>query len=70
MGVCLHLRALQASLNRKGFLKEIKGRSHFSDSAIVASHVVEGHRLPQLVIFDKLFGLFQKVKGRINVFFL
>ena len=68
--VSLDLGSLQPRLNRECPLQEVEGGAHFADAAIVASHVVEGHCLSQLVVFAKLLALLEQIKRTVNVFLL
>ena len=54
MSVSLDLGSLQSALNREGPLQKVESSSHFSNSTIVAGHVVESHSLSEFVIFAEL----------------
>jgi hypothetical protein len=41
--VSLNFGSLETGLNRQGFLQEIQSSSHFADSTIIASHIIECH---------------------------
>ncbi len=69
VSVCLDLGSLQAGLDCEGLLQKVQCSAHLPNTSIVACHVVECHGHAQLVGVDKLLGLFQKVKGRVYVFF-
>lgn len=51
MSICLYFWSLETRFNGQSLLKIVKGGSHLADPAVIASHVVEGHRLAQLVVF-------------------
>lgn len=70
MCVSLDLWTLQTRLDGQGSLQKVQSRSHLTDAAIVAGHVVEGHRLAKFVVFAEFFGLFEQVQCTVDVFFL
>lgn len=70
MGISLSFWSLKSRLDGQGSLQKVESSSHFSDPSVVAGHVVEGHCLSQLVIFTKFLGLFEKVKGTVDIFLL
>ena len=55
MSVGLGLGALQTRLNSQCTLQEVECRAHLSDSSIIACHVVECHRLSQLIRLTQFF---------------
>ena len=70
MSIGLDLRSLQTRLNSECTLQEVQGGAHLSNTSIVASHIVEGHSLAELVVLAELLRLFEQVKSTVNVFFL
>ena len=70
MCVGLHFWSLQLCLNSKCLLQEVEGGPHLSNSAVVASHIVVGHCLAELVVLAELLGLLQQVECRIYIFLL
>lgn len=54
MGVGLRFWSLQPALDGQGALQEVQSRPHLANSAIVASHVVERHRLSELIRLAQL----------------
>ena len=69
VGVCLDLGPLQASLDRQCLLQEVEGSTHFANSSIVTSHVIESHRHAELISLAQLLRLLQQVQGAINILF-
>ena len=63
VGISLDLRSLYAGLYRQSLLQEIQCSPHFSNPAIVASHVVKCHGHAQLVGLAELLGLLEKIKS-------
>lgn len=70
MRICLDLGSLQPRFNRESPLQEVERCTHFSNTAIVASHVVEGHRLTKFIVLAQFFAFLQKVKCTVNILLL
>ncbi len=70
MRISLDLGSLQPGLNRESPLQEVERCTHFADSAIIASHVIEGHRLTKFIVLAKFFAFLQKVKCTVDIFLL
>lgn len=70
MGIRLNLGSLQLSLDCERLLQEVECRAHLADPAVVASHVVVGHGLAELVVLAELLTLAQKVERRVDVLLL
>lgn len=70
MCVGLNLRALKARLNGERALQEVKSGAHFADTAIVASHIVKGHGLAELVVLAQFLALLKQVKRAVDVLLL
>lgn len=51
VGIRLDFWTLQARLNSERALQEVEGGAHFTNAAIVARHVIEGHGLTELIVF-------------------
>jgi hypothetical protein len=61
MRVRLHFGPLKLRLDCQSLLEEVQRRPHFADPTVVASHIVEGHRLAKLIILAKFFRLLEQV---------
>ena len=70
MRIGLDLGLLQTRFDSKSTLEEVERCTHLSNTAVVASHVVEGHGLTELVVLAKLLRLFQQIQRTVNVFLL
>lgn len=70
MGICLNLWLLKSGLNSQSSLEEVESGFHFVDAAVVAGHVVKGHRLTKLIVLHQFLWFFQEVQGTADVFFL
>ena len=70
VGIGLSFRSLQSTLDRQCPLQEVEGGPHFTDSPVVAGHVVEGHCLTELVVLAELLGLLEEVECAVDVLFL
>ena len=70
MCVCLRLNLRQATLDLEGTLKECEGGAQFSNSAVVACHVVVGHRASKFVVLTKELALLQEFERTAHVVFL
>lgn len=70
MSVGLDLGSLQSCLDGQRLLEKVESRAHLSDPTIIASHIVEGHRHPQLVRLAKLLRLLEEVERTIHILFL
>lgn len=57
--VRLYLGPLKLRLDGQRLLKEVQRRPHFADPTVVASHIVEGHRLAKLIILAKFLRLLE-----------
>lgn len=70
MRIRLRFGSLESAFDGEGSLQKVKGSSHFTDSSVVAGHVVEGHGLAELVVLAELFGLLEQVQGTVDVLLL
>ena len=59
VSVCLDLGLLEARFDRESTLEEIQGGPHLPNTSVVASHIVEGHGLAELVVLAQLLRLLQ-----------
>jgi len=55
MRVSLYFGPLKFGFNRKGLLQEIQSGAHFTNAAVITSHIVECHGLAELIVFTQLF---------------
>lgn len=70
MRISLGFRSLKSAFDCQSALQEIEGGPHFTDSPVVAGHVVESHGLTELIVLAELLGLLEEVQGAVNVLLL
>ena len=68
MGVRLGFWSLKPALDSESPLQEIESGPHFSDSPVVASHIIESHCLSKLVVLTEFLRFLEEVQGTINIF--
>jgi len=51
-------------------LQKIEGSTHLADTSVVASHVVVGHSLSELIVFAQFLRLLEQVQRTVYVLLL
>lgn len=69
MSVCLGFWSLKPRLDSQSSLQKVESSSHFTNSSIIASHVIKSHCLTKLVVLAELLRFFQEIEGTVDILF-